>query len=61
MDSEYIGCINNDKIIQYLAKHHIAMSLTKAIKILKANGATSYRSSSSRGLGCIEYIGDVDC
>jgi hypothetical protein len=62
IDTNTVGySMPNDKIIQYLARHHIAMSITKAIKILKANGATSYRSSSSRGLGCIEYIGGDDC
>ena len=54
-EDEYI---TNSTIEKKLAENHISMSLLKAIKMLKANGAVPYRSSTSRGLRCIEYLGD---
>jgi len=59
-ETDDTNMLSNEKITEYMAKHHIAMSLIKATKILKLNGAIPFRTKFKRGLGCIKYVGGDD-
>jgi len=56
--SNYV--ILNNKLQSYLEEHHISMSLIKCNKILKLNGAETYRNSKQKGLQGLKYIGGDD-